>query len=84
MRRRRILNIIISLLLFCAVFVLCGKIMRYLVTDDTRSYTRVTFHELYEQDNIDVTGALSRRSSTGNWGSILSMRELPRRAWTDP
>ena len=54
MRRRRILNIIISLLLFCTVFVLCGKIMRYLVTDDTRSYTRVTFHELYEQDNIDV------------------------------
>ena len=32
----------------------CGKLFRYLLTDDVSSYTRVAFHEMYEQDNIDV------------------------------
>lgn len=41
-------------LMFCALFIISGKIFRYLLIDDTSSYTRITFHEMYNQDNIDV------------------------------
>ena len=45
---------IICFLLFCSLLVGMGKFFRYLLVDDTASYTRITFHEMYEQDNIDV------------------------------
>ncbi len=45
---------IICFLLFCGLLVGTGKFFRYLLVDDTASYTRITFHEMYEQDNIDV------------------------------
>lgn len=45
---------IICFLLFCSLLVGIGKLFRYLLVDDTASYTRITFHEMYEQDNIDV------------------------------
>lgn len=45
---------VIFCLLFCILFAGCGKVLRYLLIDDTASYTRVAFHEMYEQDNIDV------------------------------
>lgn len=45
---------ILSTLLFCALFIGIGKLFRYILIDDTSSYTRVAFHEMYEQDNIDV------------------------------
>lgn len=45
---------IICFLLFCSLLVGTGKLLRYLLVDDTSSYTRVTFHEMYEQDNIDI------------------------------
>ncbi len=41
-------------ILFCAILIGCGKFFRYILIDDTTSYTRITFHEMYEQDNIDV------------------------------
>ncbi len=41
-------------LIFCCFFVLCGKLFRYILIDDTASYTRVMFHEMYAQDNIDI------------------------------
>ena len=53
MIKKRI-KIIASVLLFCILFGLAGKGFRYILTDDTDSYTRVTFHEMYEQENIDV------------------------------
>lgn len=41
-------------LIFFSLFVGEGKLLRYMLTDDTTSYTRLTFHEMYEQENIDV------------------------------
>ena len=40
--------------LFCVLLIGCGKFFRYILVDDTTSYTRITFHEMYEQENIDV------------------------------
>lgn len=45
---------IASILVFGVLFVGCGKLLRYILTDDVSSYTRVIFHEMYEQDNIDI------------------------------
>ena len=45
---------VIASLVFCVLLVFCGKFFRYILVDDTSSYTRITFHEMYEQDNIDV------------------------------
>ena len=42
---------------FCAViiFIICGKIWRYVLVDDTKSYTRLTMHQLYNSEqNIDI------------------------------
>lgn len=48
----------IKLIITCAVFYIlvigCGKIFRYILIDDTSSYTRIMFHEMYEQECIDV------------------------------
>ncbi len=41
-------------ILFCVILIACGKFFRYILNDDTSSYTRIMFHEMYEQDNIDV------------------------------
>lgn len=48
------IKITASILMFCILIVGCGKLLRYILTDDVGSYTRVTFHEMYEQDNIDI------------------------------
>ena len=52
--RKKIVKSISSILLFCIICGSVGKLTRYLVTDDTNSYTRITFHEMYEQKNIDI------------------------------
>lgn len=39
---------------FAALFVLCGLGFRYLLVDDTQSYTRLMMHDFYAQENIDV------------------------------
>ena len=39
---------------FIALFVLCGNLFRYLLVDDTDSYTRLMMHEFYGQKNIDI------------------------------
>ena len=44
----------VSVLVFCILFGLSMRFLGYLVNDDTKSYTRVAFHEMYEQDNIDA------------------------------
>lgn len=41
-------------LIFLLLFVGCGQFLQYILVDDTVSYTRITFHEMYEQDNIDI------------------------------
>lgn len=45
---------IVSCLLFYIIFIGCGKFFRYILVDDTISYTRITFHEMYEQENVDI------------------------------
>ena len=45
---------IVSSLMFCIMLIGCGKFFRYVLIDDTAYYTRITFHEMYEQENIDV------------------------------
>ena len=44
----------VASILFCILLTGCGKFFRYILVDDTASYTRITFHEMYEQENIDV------------------------------
>lgn len=41
-------------LAFCSMLFVIGEIFRYILVDDTASYTRIAFHEMYEQDNIDI------------------------------
>ncbi len=48
------IKIVFSSFLFCLLLVGCGKFFRYILIDDTASYTRIAFHEMYQQDNIDV------------------------------
>lgn len=47
---RRVAGSLAFLLLFAG----CGRFFRYIIVDDTASYTRITFHEMYKQDNIDI------------------------------
>ncbi len=51
---KRMIRRIVSCLAFWVLFLGCGSFFRYILVDDTTSYTRITFHEMYEQENIDV------------------------------
>lgn len=44
----------ISIILFLAAFVACGEFWRYLLIDDTESYTRVMMRQMYQEESIDV------------------------------
>ncbi|MBR6088987.1 MAG: hypothetical protein IKP86_03570 [Anaerolineaceae bacterium] len=39
---------------FFILFLLCGMALRWLLIDDTASFTRLMMHEFYRQDNIDI------------------------------
>lgn len=52
--KTRVIKSIFFILFFVFLMVSTGKLLRYILSDDTESYTRVAFHEMYEQDNIDV------------------------------
>ncbi len=41
-------------LAFVILFLLTGLGLRWFLTDDTASYTRLMMHEFYRQDNIDI------------------------------
>lgn len=51
---KEVIKCTICCLLFCFVLIGIGKFFRYILTDDTASYTRITFHEMYNQDSIDI------------------------------
>lgn len=51
---KKVIKRIIASLTFCLLLVGCGKFFRYILIDDTASYTRIALHEMYEQDNIDT------------------------------
>lgn len=45
----------LKIIVFVMLFLLCGKIFRFILVDDTKSYTRIMMHELYNpEENIDV------------------------------
>lgn len=48
------IKLLVSIVMFCILFAGCNKFFQYILIDDTASYTRLTFHEMYEQENIDV------------------------------
>lgn len=50
----RIIKNICSLFMVLFFFNLMWAGLRYLLIDDTNSYTRITMHEFYDQDNVDV------------------------------
>lgn len=45
---------VVAFLVFAACMLWINEALRYLLTDDADSYTRLTMHEMYEQENIDV------------------------------
>lgn len=42
----------IATVLFIYLFIYCGKLWRYLLTDDVDSYTRIMMHQLYTSEKI--------------------------------
>ncbi len=44
----------VAVVLFIVITVLVGKLLRYALTDDTKSFTRIMMHEFYNQENIDI------------------------------
>ncbi len=51
----KILKAIMYVAVFCILFIGIGKVFRYILIDDSSSYTRIMMHELYNQeDNIDI------------------------------
>lgn len=51
----KILKRIISVIIFIVLFLCIGEFLRYILIDDTKSFTRIMFHELYTSDkNIDI------------------------------
>lgn len=48
-------GIVVRIIAFLLCFFLCGSLLRFLLVDDTASYTRLMLHEMYHQeDNIDT------------------------------
>lgn len=44
-----------KIFIFVILFAACGKLFRFLLVDDTASFTRIMMHEFYHQDkNIDI------------------------------
>lgn len=45
----------VSIMLFIVLFMICGEFWKYILIDDTNSYTRIMMHQMYEADeNIDI------------------------------
>lgn len=45
----------LAVICFVVLFFACGSFLRYILVDDSGSYTRVMMHEMYgQQENIDV------------------------------
>ena len=52
---KKIVLRLLSIVIFAVIFIGCGEVWRYILVDDTNSYTRVAMHQLYHSDqNIDV------------------------------
>jgi len=51
---KAIMSWVLALVFMGICFIESWKILRYISVDDSGSCTRITMHEFYEQDNIDV------------------------------
>ena len=54
MRVRKIIKRLIPITVMLVFIIAGAKGLSYMLNDDTDSYTRLTMHEFYEQDNIDI------------------------------
>lgn len=52
--KKRVFLFIIKLAVFCIVFYILNFILAFALKIDSNSYTRLIFHELHQQKNIDV------------------------------
>ena len=50
MKRKGLVNILI----FCFLFWSIGECLNFVLVDDSKSYTRIMMHELYEEEDIDI------------------------------
>ena len=53
-KTRRVLRHLPALITIFLFFACAWALMRYISVDDTNSYTRLTMHEFYNQDDIDT------------------------------
>lgn len=74
MKLHNILRPITYILIFTTLFIEVGNFLRFILVDDTNSYTRITYHEMYEQDNIDVLFIGSSHCYCGFNPSILDSK----------
>ena len=52
---KRVIKRILTISLAMALFIVSANVLRYMLIDDTKSYTRIMLHQLYNSaDNIDV------------------------------
>lgn len=52
---KKIMKRIISVICVAALFIACNEALRYILIDDTESYTRVSMHQLYNsEENIEI------------------------------
>ena len=51
---RESINKIVAIIFVGISFIGIWQLLRYMIVDDTKSYTRLTLHEYYNQENIDV------------------------------
>lgn len=65
---------IIAIIMVCVVFIGGWQVLRYALVDDTTSYTRITMHEFYEQDNIDILFLGASHCFSGMVPSVLDER----------
>lgn len=53
--KKRILKKVIPILCIIVLYIATTEVLRYLIVDDTKSYTRLMLHDMYtEESNIDV------------------------------
>ena len=53
-KMKTIFQRILAITIITLVFIVTWRILRFIYSDDTDQITRITMHEFYDQDNIDV------------------------------
>lgn len=69
-----IIKRIVAVVVVIAMILGINRALRYFLIDDVSSYTRLTMHEFYDQDNIDVLVVGASHAYRGFIPSVLSDR----------